>query len=519
MKRRDFLKLSSAATLAYSMNGIPLHAYGDNGQFKTRATNGNILVIIQLSGGNDGLNTVIPIDKYSELSNARSNVLIDQQDVLPLTGQANTGLHPAMGGLQQMYNNGKVNILQGVSYPDPNFSHFRSTDIMFSASDSNTFVDTGWIGRFIDHQFPGAPQAYPEPNFTSPLSIQLGSTVSSIFTGANGLNGLALSNITNFYQIVSGTVDPAPNTPAGHELTYIRFITQQTQAYTQAIQIAANQGNNLATYPANNRLADQLKIVAKLISGGLKTPVYMVNIGGFDTHDNQVDQNDHSIGQHADLLQRLSEAIAAFQDDLQQLGKADLVTGCTLTEFGRRVKSNASEGTDHGSGGPMFVFGNKVNPMVIGTSPNLPANATVSDNVPMQHDFRQIYNTILIDWFGLNQTDASQILNGYSAPILPIFKYAVGIDDYVQQHLQLSLEQNYPNPFRDHTSIRFTTSGGAVQIVLFDDMGRKLRILYENQLPAGTFDIAVERNGLPPGNYFYQIHVGNQHMSKRMTII
>ncbi|MBU3675641.1 MAG: DUF1501 domain-containing protein, partial [Chitinophagaceae bacterium] len=344
MKRRDFLKLSSAATLAYSMNGIPIHAYGENGLMKTQNSNGKILVIIQMSGGNDGLNTIIPLDKYSELSNARSNILIDPQAVLTLNGQPNTGLHPAMTGLQQMFNDGKVNIVQGVSYPDPNFSHFRATDIFFSASDSNVYEETGWIGRYIDSQFPGAPQAYPDPNFTSPLSIQIGTSVSSLFTGANGLNGLAVSNISSFYQIMSGQVDPAPNTPAGHELTYIRFISQQTQAYTQAIQIAANSGNNLATYPANNYLADQLKIVARLISGGLQTPVYMVNIGGFDTHDNQVDQMDHSIGQHAKLLKNLSDAIAAFQDDLTQLGKDDLVTGCTLTEFGRRIKSNGSGG-------------------------------------------------------------------------------------------------------------------------------------------------------------------------------
>lgn len=287
MKRSDFIKLSSAATLAYSVNGMPIHAFGQNGPMKVRSNNGKVLVIIQMSGGNDGLNTVIPIDKYSELSNARSNILIDPQAVLPLTGQPNTGLHPAMSALQQLYNDGKVNIVQGVSYPDPNFSHFRATDIFFSASASNVYEETGWVGRYIDSQFPGAPQAYPDPNFTSPLSIQIGSSVSSLFTGANGLNGLAVSNINNFYQIVSGTVDPAPATPAGNELTYIRFITQQTQAYTQAIQIAANQGNNLATYPANNYLASQLKIVARLISGGLETPVYLVNIGGFDTHDNQ----------------------------------------------------------------------------------------------------------------------------------------------------------------------------------------------------------------------------------------
>jgi hypothetical protein len=353
-----------------------------------------------------------------------------------------------------------------------------------------------------------------------PLSIQIGSSISSLFSGANGLNGLAVSSIESFYQIVSGTVDPAPATPAGHELTYIRFIAQQTQSYTQVLQNAANlQPTNLAPYPANNSLASQLAIVARLIGGGLKTPVYMVNIGGFDTHDNQVDAADHKIGDHASRLTKLSEAIAAFQADITLMGKQDKVTGCTVTEFGRRVKSNASGGTDHGAGAPMIVFGTKVNPTVIGSSPNLPANATASDNVPMQHDFRQVFGTILVDWFGLSLTNAQTILNGNPFTMLPIFKYAVGTNEAPIRSTQLSLEQNYPNPFRSHTTIRFTTSGGMVQILLYDQVGKMLKVLYENEVPAGTFDVGVERDALPAGIYYYQMHVSNQTLTQKMVVV
>lgn len=525
MKRRDFLKMSTMATLAYSINGNPIHAYGENHLLsmiaKTRGNNDNILVLVQMSGGNDGLNTIIPLDKYSELSNARSNILINQADVLPLSGQTNTGFHPAMTGLQDIFNTGRMNIVQGVSYPDPNFSHFRSTDIMFSASDSNVDIDTGWVGRYLDFRFPGAPLNYPDPNvFMDPLAIQIGSSISSLFSGANGLNGLAVSSIDSFYQIVSGTVDPAPATPAGHELTYIRFIAQQTQSYTQVLQnAAALQPANMVPYPANNSLADQLKIVARLIGGGLKTPVYMVNIGGFDTHDNQVDAVDHKIGEHADRLTKLSEAIAAFQADITAMGKQDKVTGCTVTEFGRRVKSNASVGTDHGAGAPMMVFGTKVNPTVIGSSPNLPANATASDNVPMQHDFRQVFGTILVDWFGVSKPDAEMILNGNPFTMLPIFKYAVGTQESPVRSTQLSLEQNYPNPFRTHTTIRFTTSGGMVQIILYDQMGKMLKVLYENEVPAGTFEFGVDRDALPAGIYYYQMLAEHQTMTQKMIIV
>lgn len=522
MKRRDFLKMSSMATLATSLNGLPVHAFGENnlsgGLAKSRNSNGNILVIIQMQGGNDGLNTIIPLDKYSELSNARSNILINQNSVLNLTGFANTGMHPSMTGLQNLFNNGKMNIIQGVSYPNPSYSHFRSTDILFSGSDSDTYLKTGWIGRFLDNQFPGAPAAYPNPNFTDPLAIQIGSTVASILTGANGLNGQALSGINSFYNIVNGAVDPAPNTPAGHELTYVRFIAQQTQAYTQVIQQAALAGANLAVYP-NNNLADQLKIVARLIDGGLQTPVYIVNIGGYDTHDNQVVAADHSTGQHANLLKRLSDSIAAFQQDLELMGKDDIVTGCTLTEFGRRIKSNASVGTDHGAGSPMIVFGAKVNPTIIGSNPVLPANADVNDNVPMQYDYRDIYSTILTDWFGVDATNTKDILDGGTFNHLPIFKWALGTETVSPINTQLSLEQNYPNPFNEHTTIKFTSEGGATQILLYDEMGRMVRVLYENDVPAGSININVDRNNLAQGNYYYQLHIGNQKLVKKMVVI
>ncbi len=522
MKRRDFLKLSTMATLATTVDGIPIHAFGQNKLFnalaKTRGSNDHILVLIQMSGGNDGLNTVIPLDRYSELSAARSNILLNASSVLPLNGITTSGFHPAMTAMQNIYNTGRMNIVQGVSYPDPNFSHFRSTDIIFSASDSNAYINTGWVGRYIDQRFPGAPQSYPDPNFLDPLAIQIGSSVSSILTGANGLNGLAVSSISSFYQIISGTVDPAPATPAGNELTFIRFIAQQTQAYTLVLQNAASIGTNLATYPSGNSLADQLKIVARLINGGLKTPVYIVNQGGYDTHDNQVDTLDHSTGEHATRLGKLSDAIGAFQQDLKLMNKEDIVAGCTFSEFGRRIKSNASGGTDHGSGAPMIVFGTQVNPTMIGTSPVLPASATVNDNVPMQFDFRQVYASILQDWFKLDPIDVSAILNGQTYQILPIFKWTVGTQDVVASSNKFSLEQNFPNPFTEHTIIRFTSEGGNAQIILYDQMGKRVRVLYENEVAAGTHDIGVDRNGLAAGNYYYELYVGSQKTGKQLVV-
>src|ERR1043165_920459 len=150
MKRRNFLKAAPAASLALMINGTPISTYANHPLLsllaKQTAANGRVMVIIQLAGGNDGLNMVIPLDQYSALSTARSNILIPNNQVLPLQGYAATGLHPAMTAVQGMFNNGQVNIVQGVSYPNPNFSHFRATDIWFTASDANQYLETGWVG-------------------------------------------------------------------------------------------------------------------------------------------------------------------------------------------------------------------------------------------------------------------------------------------------------------------------------------------------------------------------------------
>jgi len=422
MKRRDFLKMTAAASAGIAVSGTPVSALGQDSVFgnwlKGRATNGNIMVFILMAGGNDGLNTLIPLDRYAELNNARPNLVIPASDVLSLSGQANTGLHPSMTGMQSMFNAGELNIIQGVSYPNNNYSHFRATDIYMSGSEANVNEPTGWLGRTIESQLPGAPQAYPNSTFSDPLAIEIGSSASLFLSGVNGTNGMSISSISSFYNIVNNTVDPAPNTKAGNELTFLRYISQQTNAYNQVIQSAANMGSNLATYPTSS-LANQLKIVANLISGGLQTPFYIVRQGGYDTHFTQVD-NDPKVGRHANLLGDLSGAISAFQTDLKMLGKDNNVAGMTISEFGRRIIENASVGTDHGKAGPAFVFGKHVNPTVLGTSPVLPMNATVSDQVPMQHDFKDVYASVLDDWMGMTQSESQTVLN-QNVNVQPVF--------------------------------------------------------------------------------------------------
>lgn len=524
MKRRDFLKATpAAASLAFMMNGLPISTYASHPLLemlaKQTATLGKVLVVIQLNGGNDGLNMVIPIDQYSNLSNARGNVLIPQNKVLALSNTSLTGLHPSMTRIQDMYSNGLVNITQAVCYPNPNFSHFRATDIWLTASDSNQYLDTGWLGRYLDLKYPGYPNGYPSTTMPDPLAIQIGSGVSTVLQGAQVNTGMAISNINNFYNLVNSYVDPAPSTPAGHELTFLRYIAQQTETYNKVIKDAAAKANNLSTlYPTGNSLADQLKIVARLIAGGLQTPIYIVSLGGFDTHSDQVDAADHTIGAHATLMQKLSEAVYAFFDDAKLLDFQGRVAAMTFSEFGRRVKSNASGGTDHGTGAPVMVFSPHVNPGLIGSNPVIPPTTTVNDNVAMQHDFRSVYASVLADWFELDINDVNNLLMD-TFPILPIFRNANNVKNTEENGSIEILQQNFPNPFSSSTTFTFNSDGGNVRIQMFDATGRMVREITNKQYDRGSHQMTLDRGSLAPGQYFMTLTNGNNKATRRMTIV
>lgn len=525
MKRRNFLKKTAAAgtILPITLGSHKLKAFGPDSMLgalaRAAAQTDRVLVIIQLNGGNDGLNTLIPTDQYSNLSKVRQNVLISESKVLGLNGKTGVGLHPTMTGMQTMYNDGLISAVQSVGYPNPNFSHFRSTDIWMSASDSNVVEPSGWMGRYLDHVYPGFPTAYPNATMPDPLAIQIGAGVSLAFMGPDMNMAMAITDPTSFYNLVSGTTDAAPSTPAGKELTYIRIIAQQTQQYSTVIKNAANTGKNLATYPTNNPLADQLKIVAKLIHGGLKTPVYMVSLGGFDTHSAQVDTADTAKGAHATLLQRLSDAIKVFQDDLKLLGVQDRVAGMTFSEFGRRVMSNFSNGTDHGAAAPLFVFGAGVNPGIIGNNPVIPATVSVNDNVPMSYDFRQVYATVLKDWFGMSDSEVKAAMLGGTYQTLPIFKAgATKLEDFADLLSRISLDDPFPNPASGSTTVRFYTDGGQVELRLFDTMGSLIRVLAQGKHRSGSHELSLNLNGLRPGNYFLQLAQGNQRATRTLVV-
>lgn len=519
MKRKDFLlhALPAAALLPEVINGYSVKAFHQHyplvqALLRGQTVTDHVLVIVQLSGGNDGLNMVIPVADYSKYYNARTNIAIPENRVLPIAGVSGTGLHPSMTGLQTLFTEGKARLIQAVGYPQPNFSHFRATDIWMSGSNSNQEVYSGWAGRYLNYEFPDFPVGYPSTTMPDPLAIQIGSTTTLTTQGPTANMGMSITNPTNFYNLVNGTTDPVPSTPAGKELKYIRQVNQQTQKYSTVIKNAANAITQQVTYPSGNSLADQLKIVARLIAGGLKTRVYMVSFGGFDTHSVQVGATDTTTGNHATLLQRVSDAIKAFQDDLRFQNVEDRVVGMTYSEFGRRIKSNSSTGTDHGAAAPMFLFGSQVEAGMLGVNPTLPASATVNDNIPMQYDFRSVYATLLEKWFCLDKTVVDSLFPpniNSQLQILPVIKAGAcsGITPPPPNSGDVMIT-NSPNPFTGSTTIKFKTAGGHTFIQIIDTLGRVIKILTDREYTAGTYTLDFNSEGLPTGIYYARFQNG-----------
>jgi uncharacterized protein (DUF1501 family) len=514
MKRRTFVKQAALGAVMPSLiNGQTVKAVGLSPWLEmltnTAAETNHVLVIIQMSGGNDGLNMVIPVDQYTNLAAARANILMNEGDLTATTLVTGTALHPAMTGMKTLYDEGKLKVVQGVSYPTPNFSHFRATDIWMSAANSNEVLTTGWAGRYLNSEYTNYPSGYPNTTMPDPLAIQIGNTASLTFQGPAIGMGMTISSPTDFYNFINNVQDAPPAGYAGRELTYIRQVARQTQAYGTVISSAYTRAANTVTYPATG-LASQLQIVARLIKGGLKTRVYMVQTGGFDTHAGQVLAADKKTGTHATLLKGISDSILTFQRDLEGMGIQDRVLGMTFSEFGRRIKSNASLGTDHGAGAPLFVFGSRLFGGVLGVNPTIPANADVNSNVPMQFDFRSVYASLLKDWFCVDPTQLNTVMLRNFQPLRIVNSSSCITDAHeLNQDAGIQLISNYPNPFDSSTNIQFETYGGHTMVQIFDTEGHLIQVLTDREYDAGKYRVTFDSDNLPAGVYYARLQNGS----------
>ncbi|MGF1656025.1 MAG: DUF1501 domain-containing protein [Verrucomicrobiales bacterium] len=428
--RRDFLRTSVlGASLGWTIPAFlertffTLHAQAaDSLTQGITGRDGPILVVIQLAGGNDGLNTLVPYG-HDAYYRARPRLALGEDRLLKINDELafNSRLEP----FQDLYDQGLLSILQGVGYPNPNRSHFRSTEIWQTASDADRVINQGWLGRYFDAACSGED---PE------VGLALTSTVPQSFHNESG-KGLAVSRPESFGW--NQASDPSMNeafealhhnddepmegfsvadlasthVESTNNLSFLQRTALDAQLSSAQIQSLAREGKNEVSYPNGNNLANQLSVVARLISGGLPTRVYYVSQGGYDTHNNQASSHDR-------LLQQLATATHAFVNDMKSQGNLDRVMVMTFSEFGRRVAENGNQGTDHGAAAPLFVAGGRVQPGLIGKHPDL--EELHRGDLQFSTDFRSIYATILDQWLGAN---SSSILD-QTFPHLPIIKPA-----------------------------------------------------------------------------------------------
>ncbi len=521
MKRRDFLRFaSSSLVLPVTLDGYGARVFSQPSPFlralmAVADQTDRVLVIVQMQGGNDGLNTVIPLDQMSvyTAANFRGNIAIPEAKALKLKNRPDVGLHPALTGFQKLYNDGQLSIVQGVSYPAPSFSHFRASDIWMTAVDSDKTATSGWAGRYLDRRFPNYPDDYPNQTLADPPAIQIGYVSTPALLGPSDAMALVLQDPDVFARLVGDKPnDPGSGTGgyAGQQVAFIR--QQQISAVSYAAQIkkAADKAKNLAPYPTGNALADRLKIIARLIAGGLQTKVYYLTLNGFDTHASQVDATDTSLGTHANLLRTLSDAIVAFQADLGQLKVDDRVVGLTFSEFGRRAISNGSRGTDHGTSAPMFVFGKGVKTPMVGRNPNL--SDLDNNNLKMQTDFRQVYAAVLTDWFGADADAETAALFRDFAPV-PVFRAeaVTGVEPALAGEARV-----FPNPSSGEITLESAQLAGGIQrLHLVDATGRTT--------PARGFQpdpqsVRVDVSTLPPGAYVLRVQTPTGTLTQRVLV-
>lgn len=498
MNRRTFLKTSAtgAALAPVMLGGVAARANTSLAALaQMPADNDRILVLIQLFGGNDGLNTVLPMHDEEEYLRLRPRLAIEKKDAWSY--QDTVYFHPALargskGGLGRLLENGSLAVVQGVGYDNPNLSHFRSTDIWLSGindSNANVRLNTGWIGRFLERRYPEFPQSLPD----HPLAVQMGG-FSLTLLSSKGRMGIEVTDPAQ-QKSLTPQLDALDDASAGtaYELEYafVADIANRSNRYASAVRDAYSNGRaRLRGAYGTDSLSAQMASVAALIAGGLRTRVYVVSLGGFDTHFTQ--QIDPTSGAHPSLLERLGSAVGEFMHDMTQLGEANRVVGLTVSEFGRRPEENGSFGTDHGAASVQFLFGSEVNSGVFGLPADL-RNLNENGDLVYQIDYREVYAEILTDWFGMTSDDMRQVLQSETLRPLDVIKAQASLaPDGSLTAGDAMLTGTHPNPFVDRASVSFRLSRPSRTTLHITSMsGERIATIADRHFVAGEHRVAL----------------------------
>ncbi|MFC2126940.1 DUF1501 domain-containing protein [Bacteroidota bacterium] len=525
MERRKFIQLSALSSAsALFLNGNQVKAFSKTsllGVIPASVIEERAIVLVQLSGGNDGLNTLIPINQYDDYANLRPTIKIKESGAnagIPLDTTLDLKdqllLHPSLTAFKSLYDAGKLNIVHNVGYPVINKSHFAARALMFKGGDGtpeNANKPSGWMARFLH-------SGYDYNNYQDPLGIQLGSKKPSLGFHSEHEHkvdvNLTGQDVSGYYSIISNLGNPIPstipNSEYGENIKFIGGVETTTNAYSERISQVFNQGSNSPINYPQYDLANQLKTVAKMIKGGSKTKIFLVHLGGFDTHADQVaDSSDSHLGKHADLLKELGESIKAFQEDLEAMDLAKKVVTATFTEFGRKPVENGNLGTDHGNLGPMFIIGKHINGGIHGASADLSNVTKHYDETSMQFDYRQVFTTLISDFLGASENVVTgtefDAFNGDHKMNL-IQKAHIANFDYTPDSELISNELTvYPNPIEEDVTIKFISDVVERVYIVVYNLNGGISFKLPQDLKVGINLISINIGHLAGGNYILAV--------------
>jgi len=540
--RRSFLQalgIAGSGSMMLGSNFLTASAPSPLTSAIAAAETDNILILIRLSGGNDGLSTVIPMEQYDAYANARPNIYIPESKVLKLTDEF--GVPSYMGALQPMWGEGQFKAVHGVGYEGQSLSHFTGSDI-FANTDLTTTgfsgLDTGWMGRHFEYLYPDYLSDFPGSRPEGPAAIQVGSYGSLVFEGEETNYAFVTNNIDQLEQIAQTglqyDVDGVDDTCMyGDQIKFLRGVSNVTNEYAGKIHEAYMRGSNQIEYQ-DNYFARQMALLARLIKGNLGTKVYMISMGGFDTHGNQPLN-------HERLMTNLSVAIDNFYDDVAFTQQDDKVLSMTFSEFGRRIFENGSNGTDHGKAAPTLFFGAGLNGSAfVGEHPTLD-NPDGRGNLEYTMDFRDLYATVLAEWlcvdiplveqhlldhpyapvnlgFNCSGVDFPDIVYSDGEPTLPTQPEPT---DPTQEMLDAIVHKPfYPTDSLPHIYLEMAFTAH-VDIKLFNILGQQVGTIFNEMMTEGSTEINIRERmpqHLSAGKYIYRIQVQDQKMSKSVMV-
>ncbi len=517
--RRSFLNtLGVGGAFAMMLGNLPINAMASTPlQAALSASNTDrSLVLIRLKGGNDGLNTMVPLYDYSTYSSYRPTLAIPQNDLINLSNEI--GMPNFMSGMEGLWQNGHMKVLHNVGYEGQNLSHFSSSDIWASAKFPDGLTSgTGIFGRFFDHEYPDYLVNPP----AVPPAVHIGNSNNLLFTGASTQIGVSVNNPDQLYQIAQTgalyDVEDVPDCYYGEQLAFTRTIANTTFIYAGVIKDAFDAASNAVDYGQvtfdYGNIAEQLSIVARLIKGNLGAKVYLVEINGFDTHEGQAEW-------HPALMQAVSESVNLFFQDLAADSMDGNVLAMTISEFGRRIEENGSFGTDHGAAAPLLMFSGAMDGNgFVGNAPDL-SDLDYIGNMNYQTDFRSVYATVLEQWLCVDPYVVDMVMDDSYARINGLLP---GCE---------IVSTNDPDAFHFMHQARYAENGmiqvyyqlpvaGKVSVELYNMDGRLIQHLKNGvQETAGAQQVNFnpKANGLPTGNYIYRIEFRGKAYSGKIGV-